>query len=143
MCSGISTTRDFRKQFFVTYAKTYLLNGMTGNAMTLSHGFMAIRRDQNVADSFWRNLGHYIVSTVAPGQRALAYLMAAVLVSARMVTVIGCKRGWYTISVKDLVRALATGLEIPSPRFTRLSPSIQDRHGFHSLRFIGCGLLCG
>ena len=64
--------RDFGKQFSMPYAKTNLLNGLTGNAMPLGHGSVAIRRDQNVADSLWRDLGHHIASTVALGQRFCA-----------------------------------------------------------------------
>jgi len=38
---GISP-RNLREQLFMTYAKTYLLNGLAGNTMPPSHGFMAI-----------------------------------------------------------------------------------------------------
>ena len=51
------------------HTKTYLLNSLAGNAMPLSHGFVAVRRKQDVAYSLWRNFGHYIASTVALGQR--------------------------------------------------------------------------
>ena len=40
---GISP-RDFGKQFLVTYTKAYLLNGLTGNAMPMGHGFVAVIR---------------------------------------------------------------------------------------------------
>ena len=53
----------------MTYAKTYLLNGLTGNAMPLSHDLVGLRRQKDVADSLRGNLGHYIASTVALGQR--------------------------------------------------------------------------
>lgn len=53
----------------MTYAKAYLLNGLAGDAMSLGHDLVGLRRQKDVADSFRRNLGHYIASTVALGQR--------------------------------------------------------------------------
>ena len=53
----------------MTYAKTYLLNGLAGNAMPLSHDLVGLRREKDVADSLRGDLGHYIASTVALGQR--------------------------------------------------------------------------
>jgi hypothetical protein len=40
--------------------------------MPLSHGFVGVRRQKNVAHSFWRNLGHYTASIVELGQRFCA-----------------------------------------------------------------------
>jgi hypothetical protein len=37
--------------------------------MSLSHGPVRLRRQKDVAHSLWRDLGHYIASTVALGQR--------------------------------------------------------------------------
>jgi hypothetical protein len=37
--------------------------------MPLSHDLVGLRRQKYVADSLWRDLGHYIASTVALGQR--------------------------------------------------------------------------
>ena len=69
MLSKRIAPRDFGKQFFVTYAKAYLLNGLTGNAMPLSHDLVRVRRQKDVAHSLWRDFGHRIASIVALGQR--------------------------------------------------------------------------
>ena len=61
--------RNLGKQLFMAYAKTYLLNGLTGNTMPLSHDLVGLRRQKDVADSLRGDLGHYIASTVALGQR--------------------------------------------------------------------------
>ena len=53
----------------MTYAKAYLLNSLAGNTMPLSHDLVAVGRDEDVADSFWGDLGHHTASTVALGQR--------------------------------------------------------------------------
>ena len=65
---GISP-RNLGKQLFVTYAKAYLLNSLAGNTMPLSHDLVGLRREKDVTDSLRGDLGHYIASTVALGQR--------------------------------------------------------------------------